>query len=743
MSFFSNPLAEEDEVVPPDYPLEQYDERKREDDFNELLVRSTKLETAQRSSGDAAAMAHPDLVQCLQQNQQIRSTLEETWGEISDYDKQRQLSALSSSSKVFPALPGHSAASALMNTVDAVSVQMQAQAMQRESVTSHLNKTVETASARLTAGGASSPVTSPTASAYTALHTAALHPHAQPSPAHPSHSADELPVFETEEVDDAVRALEAQLPGMSAEEAALAAAAVQQLHFGLRSWTALVQRHATLQQSVAAKTQEQREAHLALQTFARWTAARQLACEQQAEPGSTAAKACPSSGSSVALAAPPLSFDLAVAESLNKELNEENWRLESVLARLLSRQQGAPHTSLAGSALVQYVSLLDHTRELEQEVERLGSAVLYLRAALAAPPSADAQELVRIASSPSPSSGTGTATSTAQETAWAARLTHLSAMEQSLRLPSTAHGDADSADNSAHAILLHGLTKLLELHDAGLHAVALLSTYFEKQSASATFLVRAMRGGGSLEDATVERVLDVPLPDETSLRRPLEDVAATWGEVKGEVGASVQKAVAAAAATLARWAAVRSLLARLLRETLSTLEQQSGAGGDREAKELAALLAGYAEEEKSPRKVDAPATGCVRADPSWATALQEEVEAFKAEKDAQRQQTKNYWLNQRDEANKKLTWLMKQPNAPLLMQLCAAEEEKEELEQQWKLVHNTSADTSELQHTLDDIQRQVAEETLHNTKLQEELNEAQSRKQALERERASLIASSS
>ncbi|KPI87714.1 hypothetical protein ABL78_3187 [Leptomonas seymouri] len=741
MSFFSNPLAEEDEVVPPDYPLEQYDERKREDDFNELLVRSTKLEAAQHSSGDAAGIAHPDLLQCLQQNQEIRTALEERWNDMSHHDKKSGRSLPSSSSHAPLLLPSHHAASILNRALDAGIARLQAQAAQHENGNGYLNRAVERA-AHISVDNEPSLVTSPTASAYTVLRIATVASSAHPSTVQTSSATTELPALEMEEVIDAVQALETQLPCMSAEEAALATAAVQHLFYGLRSWASLAQRHARLRQSVAAKTLEQKEALLAAQTVARWTAARQLIGKQQAEQRAASTKDTASSDSSATPAAPPLSFDLALAESLSKELNAENRRLEAVLARLLSRQQGAPHTSLAGSALVQYVSLIDHARALEQEVERLGCSVLYLRAALADPASVNLHELTCTPPPPLTSATEeGMLTSAVRETVWASRLTHLNALELSLRSPPAERAGHYSAANSADEILLHGLTKLLELYDACLHAVALLSTYFEKQSANAAFLVHAMRGGGPLEDTTVERILDVPLPDAASVRQAVEDVAATSAEVKRDLAEAVQKSAAACVATRARWESVRSLLAHLLRETLSASAPLSDVGGGNDGKELAALLAAYEGNDTPSLTAEAPVAGYVRAEPSWEAALQEEVGAFKEEKAEQRKQAREYWLNQQTESRKKLTWLMKQPNAPLLVQLCDAEKEKGALTQQLKLASSASANAAELQHTLDNLQRQVTEETIHNVKLQEELDELQTRKRALESERASLIES--
>jgi hypothetical protein len=766
MSFFSNPLAEEDEVVPPDYPLDQYDERKREDDFNELLVRFTKLEAAQHSSGEAgaaASMEQPELVECLKQNRQIRTTLEEMWGDISNYDRGTKrlavLPPLSSEEETavahHHAAPLFAASSELNTTLNAVNAQMHAQAVQWEAAASSVAQRADGAAAHLS-NVAHSPAESPTASPFTTLY-ALSGASAGPHPVSSSRSANP-PTVNVAEVEAAVQALESQLPSMSAEEAALVTAAVQHLQYGLRSWTALAQLHTALHRSVAAKTQEQAEAQLAGRTFARWVAARQLAYEEAGEQASGWLHPSPiiSSGSALAPAVPPLSLDLALADLLNKELNEGNWRLEAVLATLLADQQSAARTSLAGSALVQHVSLLDYARELETEVERLGSAVLYLRAVLADPSSWDAEAPAAVVAPSSTAAGAATA---ARGTLWAARLTRLRSLEVSLcnslssssRFPSLQGPEATrSIDSSADEILLQGLAKLVELYDACLQAVALLTTYFEKQSASATFLVRAMRGGGPLDEVTVERVLDVPLPDAASVCDNVREVAVTCAEVASTLQPHAQKAAATSASTLARWEAVRTALAQLLRESVAAWPPQqseeetrsatAGSGGDNGG-EVAQLLMAYASRENTPCPCDVPVANEVRAEPCWDAVLREEEEAFKVEKAEQRAQTKEYWLNQRAEADKKLTWLMKQPNARLLLDLCAAEKEKEELCQQLKLMSGASADASELQHTLDDLQRQVGEATRHNTALREELEGLQARKRDLERERANLIAS--
>lgn len=781
MSFFSNPLAEEDEVVPPDYPLEQYDERKREDDFNELLVRSAKLETAQRSAeGDtaAAAVTHPDLVQCLKQNQRIRTTLEEGWGDISDDAKERKrLSALSMSSlehqttSPLQTLVPPSLATAVVP--EAVAAQMQNEAVRRETVVHLLRKSVEEAAEQCRGDDDYASTSSLTASAYTVLHEAALSPATgshrhTPSPS--ASSAIALSEIDVGEVVGAVQELEALLPDMSMEEAALAAAAVQHLYYGLRSWTSLVQRHAALHRSVAAKAQERKEAYLAAGKFARWMAARQLAGKPAAEAQATPASDAVSSAAGPAVAAaaaPSLSFDLALAESLNKELNEENWRLEAVLARLLVTQGEPQLASTAGSALVQHVSLLDHARELEAEVERLGNAVLYLRAALADPASLHtAADFPALRTEKEAEEEAVAQRMAAREAMWAARLTHLSTLEKSLRSSSSSTqpfslDEDDDVASSADQILSCGLTKLLELYDAGLHAVALLSTFFEGQSASASFLVHAVRGGGPLadDDAVVERVVDFALPDVATVRQTVEDVASTCADVARGLDEHLQKAVAATAATQARWERVRTSLAQLLHETLvasaavsssqqtTTSGEQSGAAfdrvrGDKERSEAAALLRAYSEQKPSAPMPNASQPGTVvRAEPSWASVLQEEVEAFAEEKAVQRKEAKEYWLNQQAEADKKLTWLMKQPNAPLLLQLCAAEREREDLRQQLKLLSNAEADASALQHTLDYLQAQLTAETHHNAQLQEELEAVQARRQALERERSSLLVS--
>lgn len=731
MSFFSNPLAEEDEVVPPDYPLGQYDERKREDDFNELLVRSTKLEAEQRAAENAAAVEQqPALVACIQQNQHIRATLEEMWAEMSSFEGRARREATGHS-------PSQEAAPSALPVVvaDAVSAQMSAAVSQLETAAAHQRALVDARAAPLIAG-AQTTAASSAASAFTALRTAPLHSTV-------SHPTD---IVDTAEVEATVRALDAQLPRMSAEEAALATAAVQHLLCGLQSWSSLRERHAVLQRSVAAKTQEQQEAQLAAQTVALWTASRQLAGEA-AELGDAAVAELTSYGSAGApTAAQSLSFDLALAESHNKELNDGNLRLEAVLARLLAEQKkageaGQPQppqqqlTPLTGSALVHYVALLEQSRDLEAEVQRLGTAVLYLRAALSDPSCANAQELVRAA----PADG-AVSFVTPCDAMWAARQAQINALEKQLHQQPGALDQctASTGDGGVQSVLLHGLTRLQELYDASLRGVAVLSAYFAKQSGNATFLLHAARGGGPLDDAVVERVLDLPEVDVAAVRQALDAAAAAaCTGLADELRNTVEAAVKESAATMARWEAVRSLLTDLLGAAIALLPQ-----GISDAQEVSSLLASYADQSTAPRDAGAvPVQGSVRTVPGWAAVLTEEVDVFKAEKAEHHKLVKDYWLTQQAEANKKLTWLMKQPNAPLLLQLCAAEKTRADLQTQLESVSSAAVDASGLQQELDEVQRELAAETLRNTALQAETEEMEASAAQLEQERAALLRS--
>ncbi|KAG5473913.1 hypothetical protein LSCM1_04549 [Leishmania martiniquensis] len=715
MSFFANPLAEEEEVVvPPDYPLEQYDELKREDDFNELLVRSTKLE-ARQSGGEDGVPADPELEACLCQTRKLRASLESSWQRMSELHRDM---ARKGNSSYTVGTPGLSAsASSSIAALESAVAQMQHHVTQRERLGLQLRALVEREAARISS-------TAPRAVATANAPVACDHDSSSITRGPEAISSLPSPDVIAGRAAGAARALEALLPSMSMEEAALASAAVQQLAYGLQSWSTLARRYDALRVTVEANSQEQAEAHRAAEAFARWVAEKQLACgEAAASPAPSAVTVAP--------------FDVATAELLNKELTEENGRLEAALARLFSLQQlnKAPPDVFAGSAVVQYVALTAYARDLEEEVDRLGRAVLYLRGVLTGPLAREP----RGALDASLADAVPTPPSTCHEDGerLARRLSRIHALEQELRSQQASCSDTDTASDAVDTIVSFGLGQLLEVHNACVHAMALLSTYFEKQSGHAAFLSHAVRGGGAVENATVERVLDVQLPDAEVVRQYCVDMHVMSADLAATLKVIVDKASIAATADLARWHAVRSLLTELLQPNLATVPDVYA--------EFSAMLAAYAD-AKTPSAAAASsasaATTQVHADLDWATAvLAEEATSFAVEKEAQRELIKAFWAAQQTEAAKKMAWLEKQPNAPLLKQLCDVERETDQLRQQVASVQEASENASALLDTLAELQRRNAEEERLNATLRAELTELETARRELKEQRDALLSS--
>ncbi|CAJ1990754.1 hypothetical protein conserved [Leishmania donovani] len=719
MSFFANPLADEEEVVPPDYPLEQYDELKREDDFNELLVRSTKLEG--RQSGGDDASANPELEACLSRTRQLRGSLENSWLRMSELQVEATGGPRSSPTVVASSL---SIPASLLGALDSAITQVHHHVAQRERLSQHLSALVEKEAAQL-CSSASHLLTAaaqhgPGASMLRALNAPNLAwpPETVSSP----HSSEVI----CERAAGALRALEALLPSMSVEEAALASAAAQQLSYGLQSLSTLNQRCDALRVTVEVKSQEKADAHCAAEAFARWTAQRQLTrSESAASPASSPVSAAPS-------------FDIATAECLNKEMSEENGRLEAVLARLVATQSfdRAQRDAFAGSALVQYVGLETYVRELEEEVDRLGRAVLYLRGILAEP---SASELWGERRGGSSAAASTQSASHEGEERLARRLSRIRAVEKELRSGQVAGGGSASANDTVDTILSFGLNRLLEVHNVCLHAMALLSTYFEKQSGNAAFLSYALRGGGAVEDATVERVLDVQFPDAELVKQCCADMRGASVDLGATLKGIVDKSIVAATAHLTQWQAVRGLLTELLQYSLATMPDVHA--------EFSALLADYAE-PKTPSATAESAVSAtmsqVNADFDWATAvLTEEAKAFADEKGAQLELIKAFWAAQQIEVNKKMAWLAKQPNTPLLMQLCDVERESEQLRRQLASMQEASEDASVLHNTLTELERRTSEEARLNAGLRVELEELEAARGELESQRDMLLSSMS
>ncbi|CAJ1029993.1 hypothetical protein, conserved [Leishmania lindenbergi] len=710
MSFFANPLAEE-EVVPPDYPLEQYDELKREDDFNELLVRSTKLEGRQ-SGGDDGTPANPELEACLRHIRQLRSLLESTWLRMSESHIEPtrearivhtvETSNLSTSNSSF------------IGALDSAITQVHHHVAQRERLNQHLRALVKQEAAQFSSS-APHPLAASVVCALNAPNWR-WSPETLSSP----HSSEVV----AERAAGAVRALETLLPSMSMEEVALASAAMQQLSYGLQSWSALKHCCDALRATVAVKLQEQAEAHCAAEVFARWTAQRQLAC------GEAAASQAPSPATITP------SFDIAAVECLNKELSEENGRLEVVLARLLATQRldKAQPDAFAGSALVQYVSLTDSARELEEEIDRLGRAVLYLRSILA--------ESSTMESWGACSAG-GVASLSTQNPSHegtkrlARRLSRIHAVKKELWPRQAVSDGVEAVSDTVNTILSLGLNRLLEVHNVCLHAMALLSTYFEKQSGNAAFLSHAMRGGGVVEDATVERVLDVQSPDVGLVRQCCANMRNLSADLDATLRSIVEKSITASTAHLTQWKAVRGLLTELLQSALATTPDVHA--------EFSARLAAYAE----PNTPSATTTSSVsemvtqvHARLDWATAvLAEEAKAFADEKATQREVIMAFWAAQITEVKKKMAWLEKQPNAPLLTQLCDVERENEQLRHQLASMQEASEDASVLDRTLAELQKCTAEEARCNATVRAELEELEAARRELETQRDALLSS--
>ncbi|KAG5473635.1 hypothetical protein LSCM4_03705 [Leishmania orientalis] len=721
MSFFANPLAEEEEVVvPPDYPLEQYDELKREDDFNELLVRSTTLEGRQ-SGGEDGAPANPELEASLRETRQLRASLESSWLRMSESHteaaREARFSGTAETSSLTTSTP--SFLEALENAV----TQMRHHVTQRERVSQHLRALVEREAAQFTSlASRSVAAPAPHVTGVPVVHAldsmnSALEPEAIPS----------LPSSDLmERAAGAVRSLESLLPSLPMEEAALASAAVQQLFYGLQSWSTLARRYDALRATMAAKLQEQAEAHRAAEAFARWVAQKQMAC------GEAAASPAPS-----AVTVTPF-FDIATAELLNKELGEENMRLETLLAHLVASQQRntAPRDAFAGSAVVQYVALTAYAQDLEEEVDRLGRAVLYLRGVLAG---LSASESLSV-----PSAGLAAATSTLStsdegEERLARRLSRIHALEKELRSRQAARDGTGTANNTVDTTLSFGLGRLLEVHNVCLHAMALLSTYFEKQSGNAAFLSHAMRGGGAVESATVERALDVQLPETEVVRQYCADMRDLSADLGAALKGMVHKSIMAATARLTGWQALRNLLTELLQSALVMTPDVHG--------EFSALLEAYADAKTPPATAAFSASEAmtqVHTHLDWATAvLAEEAKSFADEKAAQREVIKLFWAAQQTEAIKKMAWLEKQPNAPLLKQLCDVERENDQLRHQLASIQEASEDASALQNTLTELERRTSEEERANASLCAELKELEAARGELKVQRDTLLSSMS
>ncbi|CBZ23767.1 conserved hypothetical protein [Leishmania mexicana MHOM/GT/2001/U1103] len=718
MSFFANPLADEEEVVPPDYPLEQYDELKREDDFNELLVRSTKLEGRQCRGDDAST--NPELEACLRHTRQLRASLENSWLHMSELHVGATGGAHSSPTVETSSL---SNSASLIGALDSAISQVHHHVAQRERLSQHLSALVEKEAAQLCSSASHLPAAPAQQGTGTPMLRAldALNLAWPPETVSSFHSPEVI----SERAAGAVRALEARLPSMSMEEAALASAAAQQLSYGLQSLSTLKQRCDALRVTVEVKSQEEADAHCAAEAFARWTAQRRLACSESA--------ASPAS-SSVATAA---SFDIATAECLNKELSEENGRLEAVLARLVTQPLNrAQRDAFAGSALVQYVALTAYARELEEEVHRLGRAVLYLRGILAEP---SASELWGERHGGSPAAASIQSTSHEGEERLARRLSRIHAVEKELRSGQAASGGAATVNDTVDTILSFGLNRLLEVHNVCLHAIALLSTYFEKQSGNAAFLSHALRGGGAVEDATVERVLDVQLPDAELVKQCCADMRGSSVDLAAMLKGIVDKSIVATIPHLTQWQAVRGLLTELLQSSMATTPDVHA--------EFSALLADYTE-PKAPSATAASAvsavTSQVHAHLEWATTvLSEEATAFADEKAAQLELIKAFWAAQQIEVNKKMAWLTKQPNAPLLMQLCDVERENEQLRRQLAFMQEASDEASALHNTLAELERRTSEEVQFNAAVRAELEELEAARCELEVQRDVLLSSMS
>ncbi|KAG5499414.1 hypothetical protein JKF63_07977 [Porcisia hertigi] len=708
MSFFANPLAEEEEeVVPPDYPLEQYDELKREDDFNELLVRSTKLEREQSSSVDGMP-SHPELETCLRHTRELRASLESGWLRMSRLQMETTREA------PFPHIaekPSWSTSvPSFIRTLNSAVTQLQCHVTQRERLGQHLRGLLEREAAEFFSS-TPHPVTG------TACTDNAS------SLARPPQMMAPLTVSEmvAERASGAVRALEGLLPSMSTEEAALASAAAQQLCYGLQSWSMLTHRCGILRTTVALKSQEQAEAHRAAEAFARWAAQRKLSWDK------AAASPAPSS------AAVSSSFDTATAELLNKELCEENGRLEALLARLIATQQldGAACDAFAGSAVVQYNALIVYAQELEAEVNRLGRAVLYLRCILADPSSSEAWSAP---SATDAGAASGQRPTNESNERLAMHLNRIQAVEKELQSQQAASNGAASASDVVNRILRLGLSRLLELHDSCLHGLALLSTYFQKQSGTAAFVSHAMRGGGVVEDATMERVLDVQLPDAKLMRQCCPRPHVLSLEFDAKLKGIVEASITAGNVYLARWQAVRRLLVELVQSALATAPEVYA--------EFSAPLEAYAESKTPSATAAASALVAnkihVHLDCSTA-ALAEEAKAFADEKAAQREEIMAFWAAQQAEVKKKMAWLTKQPNAPLLTQLCEVEERNEQLRHQLECLQEASEDTSVLQKALQDLQKRIHEEEQHNATLQGELEGLEIARRELETQRDDLL----
>ncbi|KAK7200233.1 hypothetical protein NESM_000074800 [Novymonas esmeraldas] len=720
MSFFANPLAEEEEVVPPDYPLEQYEELKREDDFNELLVRATKLESRHASGGAGdAASKDPRLDACLQHFQQLRASVEQSWQRMSE---QLRAEAVCDTRRAVGVACGPTAASSSTAAIDRAVAEVHQQVAQRKRLGRHLRVLLEREAAQPTCPASTSRGGGAPWAAASTLGSSAWCPEASDTV-----STEDAAL---ERGAGAVHALEALLPAMNAEEAALAGAAVQQLYYGLQSRGTLRQRRDGLRAAVVAKSQERAEAQRAAEAFARWTGQRQL-----------------SGDAAAATATAPLSFDLATAEDLNRELSAENTRLEATLARLVAAQpSGAPPQDIfAGSALVQLLALTAYSQGLEEDVARLGRAVLCLRGILADP---DSGELWSSHVSGSESAGPAPAAHpTAEEEGQplAHRVECIRAAEVELQAQ-TAAGDggaaaagaapAGGAEDAVDAVLSLGLRRLAESHSAGVRGMALLSACFEKQAANAAYLSHAMRGGGAVNDATVRRVLDVQRPDVDQLQQCCADIAAPCAGLAAELREMVTASIAAAEGQLTRWQIVRRLLTDLLRSAMAAVPDVDS--------EFAALLAAHAERPSPSSAADASAAHVqVRGHVDWAAAVfEEEAAALAEERATQRGVIVAHWAAQQAEAKKKMAWLMKQPNAALLTQLCDVERESEQLRDRLASAEEGTQNASELHATLIELQRRVAEEAQTNAAMRAELEELEAARRELKSQRSALLSPS-
>lgn len=680
MSFLENPFAEEEEAVtvPSDYPLEDYDAGKREDDFNELLVRSKTLEGKMEKAETSGDLGSPTLGKPLEENQRLRSVLEDSWGKLAEGAKCHHRSVTS--------LKGSKTSEALQDALDGVYEQFRMESSRLRDAVARALPHLQSQEERLRS-----------IELQQQANIVQNNGQDRAEPLNHSPTSEEVPPINLDELRVAVAELQRGFGMKSPEESALLCASLEHALYGLQYWQQLRSHVEKLEKNIHNKNLELQEAVASAAALSRWTAQQKFRESLLTEENASH------------LSQP--NDDLMEMDSSNEDLRLEIRQIESALAGALRLDDGVLVPSDA--ALLQHCSVLAYQKWLRSDVEVLGKEVLRLRKTLSS-------TAVREDAGLSFSSRVAEPKALPHDE-WSKhrvrsddlinRIRRLTDLTQQIQQTGDTIrptiGRVSSAAADAVNILL---ARVVELQDGGLHSLALLSAKVEKQLCSADFLLRRLCQDGELDICSVERALDVPSIYASHIMAPLhEAVSAIDGhQLQVTVEKKVEEALSVTSEKISMWGRVCDVLTELLQNSVPALHRVAPL--DSTADSGSGVM-----------------TTSSSTALSWEGTVTEELLAFAAEEDERCNRIVERWSKQEAELSKRLSWLRRQAHAAPLFQLAQIEEENQRLKEQLGATPLTSSEDNDMEQKLVVASEELAVEEATAIALQQELQDLQLR----------------